>query len=285
MSERTTYEIVLRGRPSDRLLQPLADDFAVVRACDGELTHLVGGVADPAHLHGLVAHLTSVNLEIVSIAPFTPRKAPAMTTTVQSPKEPAGASTTAAGIGRPVGHWEGRLFGGLVLAAFGLYGIGSSVADQPIGLLLVAANSVAVAVVGLLGHRLVRDRHPRVGAIYLGARLTEAILLAGGIFLHELADVADADNTGYLLAMIALGAGSLPFWHVVGRGPWLANRLALWGIAGYLSLASGALLELATGRELTVIAAIPGGLFEAILGLYLVVRGFGTSTRREGRVR
>ena len=30
MSERTTYEIVLRGRPSERLLQPLADDFAVV---------------------------------------------------------------------------------------------------------------------------------------------------------------------------------------------------------------------------------------------------------------
>jgi hypothetical protein len=55
-------------------LQPLADDFDVVAAGDDELTHLVGDVADPAHLHGLVAHLTSVNLEIVSIAPFTPRK-------------------------------------------------------------------------------------------------------------------------------------------------------------------------------------------------------------------
>lgn len=78
MPERTTYEIVLRGRPSDRLLQPLADDFEVVAARD-ELTHLVGGVADPAHLHGLVTHLTSVNLEIVSIAPFSSRKAPVMT--------------------------------------------------------------------------------------------------------------------------------------------------------------------------------------------------------------
>lgn len=193
--------------------------------------------------------------------------------------------TSAAAIGRPVGRWEGRLFGGLVLAAFGLYGFGSAVADQPIGLLLVAANSVAVAAVGLLGHRLVRDHHPRAGAIYLGARLAEAILLAGGVFLHELADLTDADNTGYLLAMIALGAGSLPFWHVVGRGPWVPNRLALWGIAGYLSLASGALIELTTGREVTVIAAIPGGLFEVVLGLYLVVRGFGTTTRREGRVR
>ena len=139
--------------------------------------------------------------------------------------------------------------------------------------------------VGLIGHRLLRGHHPRAGAIYLGARLTEAILLAGGIFLHELADVTDADTTGYLLAMIALGAGSLPFWHVVGRGPWLPNRLALWGIAGYLSLAYGALFELTTGRELTVIAAIPGGLFEVVLGLYLVGRGFGTTTHREERLR
>lgn len=33
------------------------------------LTHLVGDIGDPAHLHGIVAHLSSVRLEIVSIAP------------------------------------------------------------------------------------------------------------------------------------------------------------------------------------------------------------------------
>jgi hypothetical protein len=188
-------------------------------------------------------------------------------------------NTTPALVDRPVGRWEGQLFGGLVLAAFGLYGIGSAIADQPFGLALVAANSVAVAVVGVLGQRLLRDHHPRAATVYLGARVTEAILLAGGIFLHQLADATDADNTGYLLAMIALGVGSLPFWHAAGRGHWLSNRFALWGIAGYLVLACGALLELTTGREVTIIAAVPGGLFEFAIGLYLLVRGFGTATR------
>jgi hypothetical protein len=68
MSEPTTYEIVLRGRPSDRLLRPLLDEFTIDASIDS-VTRLVGDICDPAHLHGVVAHLTSVNLEIISIAP------------------------------------------------------------------------------------------------------------------------------------------------------------------------------------------------------------------------
>jgi len=68
MSERTTYEIVLRGQPSHRLLRPLIDDFAI-RAMSNGTTRLEGPVDDPAQLHGIVAHLTSMNLEIVSIVP------------------------------------------------------------------------------------------------------------------------------------------------------------------------------------------------------------------------
>ena len=72
MPEPTTYEIVLRGRPGRRLLRPLLDDFTIEAPPDGAarcLTRLVGDIGDPAHLHGIVAHLTSVNLEIISIAP------------------------------------------------------------------------------------------------------------------------------------------------------------------------------------------------------------------------
>ena len=75
MPEPTTYEIVLRGRPSHRLLRPLLDDFTIEASPDGGagcLTRLVGDIGDPAHLHGIVAHLTSVNLEIISIAPAHP---------------------------------------------------------------------------------------------------------------------------------------------------------------------------------------------------------------------
>jgi hypothetical protein len=70
MSEPTTFEIVIRGRASARLLRPLLDDFTFDHAADGN-THLVGEVRDAAHLHGVVAHMTSVNVELVSIIPTT----------------------------------------------------------------------------------------------------------------------------------------------------------------------------------------------------------------------
>jgi hypothetical protein len=173
-------------------------------------------------------------------------------------------------------RWEGRLFGGLVLAAFLLYGIGSALVDEPVGVGLVAVNSVAVTIVGVIGFRLLRHDHLWVAAGYLATRIAEAILLGGGVALYTIADdVSDADTTGYLLAMLALGIGSLPFWYAVGRGPWLSKRFAIWGTAGYGALATGALIELATGREVTYFFAAPGGLFEIAVGLYLLRRGFG----------
>ena len=68
MTATTTYEIVLRGRPSARLLRPLLDAFTFDRRDDG-VTRLVGEIGDSSHLHGVLAHLTSVNVDVVSIAP------------------------------------------------------------------------------------------------------------------------------------------------------------------------------------------------------------------------
>ena len=70
MSQLTTYEIVLRGRASPRILHPL-DDFTITHSPDGN-THLIGHISDPSHLNGVLAHLTSVNTEIVSINPHHP---------------------------------------------------------------------------------------------------------------------------------------------------------------------------------------------------------------------
>ncbi|MFN0144419.1 MAG: hypothetical protein ACKVP6_13405 [Mycobacterium sp.] len=66
MPEPTTYEIVLRGRASARLLRPLLDEFSVEHARDGT-THLIGSIRDASQLHGVVAHLTAVNTELISI--------------------------------------------------------------------------------------------------------------------------------------------------------------------------------------------------------------------------
>jgi hypothetical protein len=68
MPQPTTYEILIRGRASTRILRPLLDDFTVEHQADGA-TRLVGSITDPSHLHGLLAHLTSLNAEVISVAP------------------------------------------------------------------------------------------------------------------------------------------------------------------------------------------------------------------------
>ena len=69
MRQPTTYEIVIRGRVSARLLRPLLDDFTLDHAGDG-VTRLLGDIGDSSHLHGVLAHLISVNIEVISIAPL-----------------------------------------------------------------------------------------------------------------------------------------------------------------------------------------------------------------------
>jgi hypothetical protein len=68
MPETTRYEIVIRGRAGRRALRPLIDDFAIDDSADGE-TRLVGVIRDPSHLHGVLAHLTSVGIEVVRFGP------------------------------------------------------------------------------------------------------------------------------------------------------------------------------------------------------------------------
>lgn len=71
MNEPVTYEIVIRGRASERILARLSDDFSI-ETIAGRHTRLVGEIRDSAHLHGVVMHLTSLAIDIVSLIPFQP---------------------------------------------------------------------------------------------------------------------------------------------------------------------------------------------------------------------
>lgn len=68
MNEPIVYEIVIRGHASERLLARLRDDFAI-DPVPGRRTRLVGAIRDSAHLHGVINQLTTLAIEIVSIAP------------------------------------------------------------------------------------------------------------------------------------------------------------------------------------------------------------------------
>ena len=66
MSHPHRYEIEIRGRATDRVLHPVVDDFRV-EPTDHGTTRLVGEIRDPSHLNGLLAHFTSMNVEVVEL--------------------------------------------------------------------------------------------------------------------------------------------------------------------------------------------------------------------------
>ena len=69
MTERTgptRYEIEIGGHASDRVLRPVVDEFTVELTGAGT-TRLVGEIRDSSHLNGLLAHLTSLNVEVIGL--------------------------------------------------------------------------------------------------------------------------------------------------------------------------------------------------------------------------
>lgn len=69
MTEPTSYQIIIRGNATDRLLRPLLDDFAVDHP-EPQQTRLTGVITDPSHLHGVLHHLTAVAAEVISVTPI-----------------------------------------------------------------------------------------------------------------------------------------------------------------------------------------------------------------------
>lgn len=67
MNDPVIYEIVIRGNASERVLGALRDDFAI-ETTDAGTTRMTGAIRDAAHLHGVVNHLTSLAIDIVSLA-------------------------------------------------------------------------------------------------------------------------------------------------------------------------------------------------------------------------
>lgn len=73
--------------------------------------------------------------------------------------------------------------------------------------------------------------------------------------------------------MLVLGLGSLPACLLLLRRQLLPAWMAAWGLLGYSLLAAGSVAELYGVEGTGVPLAIPGGLWEMALGLWLLVRG------------
>ena len=71
MNEPISYEIVIRGHASERMVGAFRDDFAI-EVTDAGTTRMTGAIRDAAHLHGVVTHFTSLAIDIVSLTPLEP---------------------------------------------------------------------------------------------------------------------------------------------------------------------------------------------------------------------
>ena len=73
--------------------------------------------------------------------------------------------------------------------------------------------------------------------------------------------------------MIGLSLGSLLICRALFRARLIPRPIAAWGFGGNALLAIGGVLEL-LGHGVGIVLSAPGGLFEATLGVLLLVKGF-----------
>lgn len=174
-----------------------------------------------------------------------------------------------------------RTVGLLMLAAFLLYGVGSSIAiAAPPGVLLATGsammilNSAAVIAIGVLMLPVLRPNGPTVAVVYLATRLFEGGFLALGAVALVMAS-SGTNFLAYNVAMAGLGIGSLFFCVALYRSRLVPRFLASWGFIGYAAFAAGSIFELSGVGGAGLISAVPGGLFELSFAVWLIARGFG----------
>lgn len=134
---------------------------------------------------------------------------------------------------------------------------------------------------------------------YLSAGIAATVtLIIGAIFIMLLVPLStmyiDADSAdslhfetigiilskgnffAYQIGMAIWGFGGLMFTYLLFISSLVPRGLAVWGFIGYIIFITGTILEL-FGINYGVQLAIPGGLFEIVLSIWLIIKGFNTS--------
>lgn len=168
-----------------------------------------------------------------------------------------------------------------------------------IGMLLELANCVAVVGIAVTLFPILKKHNENIALGYMSFRIIEALILIIGaiiplllITLSEEYIKAGAPDISYFqtlgalaikgkdfafqLAMIILGLYSLLFCNLLYRSKLIPRFLSVLGFIGYALLLTSALLGI-FGHHLGLILFLPGALFELILPVWLIVKGFNSS--------
>src|SRR4028118_393399 len=203
--------------------------------------------------------------------------------------------------------------GGFVVGIGGIVLI-QSVLGAPDHLATLPANSMLLAIAavlwlmaaagdaahGVLMFPVLKQQHnERIAVGYLGFRIMDGLIIAimvlfvliqipigseyvnagasDASYLQALSNVfMQAQLDAYNIAMITLGISGLILCYSFYRSKLVPRLLAVWGLVGYAVILGGSVLEV-LGFNLLSIHAIPGGLWEVFIGVWLIVKGFNPS--------
>lgn len=107
-----------------------------------------------------------------------------------------------------------------------------------------------------------------IGSEYLNAGASDASYLQAlsAVFMQAQLDA-------YNLAMTTLGISGLILCYSFYKSKLIPRLLAVWGLIGYATILFGSVVEV-LGLNLLSIHAVPGGLWEIFIGVWLILKGF-----------
>ena len=135
------------------------------------------------------------------------------------------------------------------------------------GYLSLAIASTTVAVIGAIFSLLL---------VPLGNEYVNAASTATGHFETIGAILKMGGFYGYQIAMAVWGLGGLLFTAVLYKSKVVPRVFSIWGFIGYIIFIAGTISEL-FASNLGVVLALPGGLFELALSVWLIAKGFNSS--------
>ena len=194
-----------------------------------------------------------------------------------------------------------RVVGAVYLAGFVVGIVGNIMIQSILGpsnhLATISASGMKVAigailwllaVVGDAGHGVLmfpvlKQHSERMAIGYLAARIVDAIFIAvmvlfmliqlplGSEYLK-----AAASDASFLQALSALGVSGLMLCYTLYKAKLVPAWLAIWGLVGYATILFG-MVSAIIGSGLGDLSSIPGGLWGAFIGVWLIAKGFSSS--------
>ncbi|MEV5028034.1 DUF4386 domain-containing protein [Paenibacillus sp. LPE1-1-1.1] len=216
-----------------------------------------------------------------------------------------------------------KITGILFLAATAFYMLGNSLIESIVndpdylhmvylhknqvilGMLLELLNSAAIVGIAIVLFPILKKHNETIALGYVAFRIMEAIILIVGaisplllILLSKEYIEAGSPEASYFqtigklaiewkdlafqLAMIVLGLYSLLVCYLLFQSRIIPRSLSVLGFIGYASLLINALLWI-FGYRSGMILFLPGALFEIILPIWLIVKGFNTFANADRR--